>query len=272
MASGARLRQFADKLRAVAFDAELFRALARGRISELGAPLVVMDETTSTNDDALAAARGGALHGATFVAELQTAGRGRRGARWLSAAGKNLTFSVVLRLELPPDRVGSLPLVVGLAVRAAAAQHVALPLGLKWPNDVLAADKKLAGVLVESQIVERRVEALVAGIGINVAERDLPAEIAEIATSIALLGGEVAREALLVEILVELEQRLKTFRADGISALSGELRAHDALRGRRVTIDARVGIARGIGDDGALAIEDERGVRRVVSGVVELLR
>jgi BirA family biotin operon repressor/biotin-[acetyl-CoA-carboxylase] ligase len=256
----------------VGFDVERFRALARERRLPLGAPLVAMTETSSTNDDAMRAARGGALHGATFIAETQHAGRGRRGARWASRPGENLTFSVVLRIALAPDRVAALPLAAGLAVRHAAAERVDSSVLVKWPNDVLARRKKLAGVLVESQIVDRRVEAVVIGIGLNVSMRELPDEIRESATSLALLGArDLCRESLLADVLAALDERVRRFVEAGPAGILGELRAHDALKDRRVVFDGVAGIARGIADDGALLVETDSGTtERVVSGAVEV--
>jgi BirA family transcriptional regulator, biotin operon repressor / biotin---[acetyl-CoA-carboxylase] ligase len=257
-----------------AFDLDRFRSLARDRRIALGAPIVVMDATGSTNDDAMAAARGGAVHGLTIVAERQTAGRGRRGSRWSSPPGDNLTFSVLLRSELPLARVAALPLAVGLAVRDVVQRRVSTHVTVKWPNDVLADDSKLAGILVESQLQAGRVEALVVGIGLNVAMRELPEEIRELATSLALLGAsELGRERLLVELLEALEARVTAYAGGGVAAILPDLRAHDALRGRPVQVDELSGIARGIAEDGALLVEDAGGsLHRILGGGVTLAR
>jgi BirA family transcriptional regulator, biotin operon repressor / biotin---[acetyl-CoA-carboxylase] ligase len=256
------------------FQTERFRALARERRLGLGAPLVVSESTGSTNDDAMSAARGGAVHGATFVAEAQTAGRGRRGSAWLSPPGENLTFSLLLRLQAPPERAAAFPLAVGLAVREVAAERVPVRVEIKWPNDVLAAGRKLAGVLVESQVSGGRLEALVVGIGLNVGSRQLPEEIREIASSLALLGAaRIEREELLVDLLVALERRARDFSRGGLGSMLEDLRMHDALRGRTIEVDGARCIARGITDDGALLVEDSSGaVRGVVSGTVRLLQ
>jgi BirA family biotin operon repressor/biotin-[acetyl-CoA-carboxylase] ligase len=255
------------------FDPQRFSALASARGLALGAPLVVVDVTGSTNDDAFEAARGGAPHGATFVAETQTRGRGRRGRSWSSAPGQGLTFSTLLRPKLEPERMSALTLAVGLAVRDAVATRVAAAVGVKWPNDVVANGKKLAGILVESQLVRGRIAALVVGIGLNVAMREFPPEIGEGATSLLLLGApDLDREPLLCDLLSALDRRLRVHEALGLSALLDELRAHDVLLGRRVRVEATTGIARGIDAAGALLVEDASGgVRPIVSGTVELL-
>src|SRR5690606_34486832 len=145
------------------FDTARFERLRRERSLVLGAPLTHSATTGSTNDDALAAARAGAPHGATFVADHQSAGRGRRGRTWLAPAGECLLFSVVLKLPFELESLPILSLVAGLSTRAALAHHLesqpgrpgamgAPGVGVKWPNDVWVRDAKIAGVLVEAQM------------------------------------------------------------------------------------------------------------------------
>lgn len=254
------------------FDADRFAALTRERGLTLGTPLSIVAETDSTNDDALAAARDGAPHGATFLAEAQRRGRGRRGRAWVSPPGENLLFSIVLRPGLEPERVSALTLVVGLAVREAVSARAGGSVRVKWPNDVVVDDKKLAGILVESQLVSGRIDALVVGIGINVDTQRFPAELTEIATSLAELGCvERERESLLADVLAGLAARLEIHASAGIAGLLEELRGHDALLGRRIRVDPLSGIARGIDATGALLLEDASGIRPIVSGTVELL-
>ncbi|HMJ15980.1 MAG TPA: biotin--[acetyl-CoA-carboxylase] ligase [Polyangiaceae bacterium] len=256
-----------------AFAADRFRELARARNLSLGDPLFALSVTGSTNDDALNAARAGAEHGATFLTDQQTSGRGRRGQRWSSPPGENLTFSVLLRPAFAPERAGPFTLAVGLAIRDVAARCIAAPVGIKWPNDLLVNGRKLAGILVESHIQLGKLSALVVGIGLNVHMRALPPEIAGIATSLALEGAhEIEREHLLCDVLEALAARLASYETLGLSALLPELLAHDALRGRRVRTESASGIARGIEVSGGLLVEDPSGsLVSVVSGGVELL-
>ncbi len=110
----------------------------------------VVAETASTNADVAAAARGGAAEGLVLVAESQTAGRGRLGRTWLAPPRSGLTFSLLLRPTVPPAAWGWLPLLAGVALAEAVAEHTAVPVRLKWPNDLLApGGAKLAGVLAE---------------------------------------------------------------------------------------------------------------------------
>jgi BirA family biotin operon repressor/biotin-[acetyl-CoA-carboxylase] ligase len=255
------------------FDANAFEARRTELGVRLGAPLVAVAETGSTNDDALDAAKRGSPHGAVFVADAQRSGRGRRGSAWSSPPGENLTFSVLLRPTVPPERISAIALVAGLAVRAATAARVSHGVVIKWPNDVLCNDRKLAGILVESRMDGATVDAVVVGIGVNVGMRALPAEIATIATSLALLGdASPDREALLADVLAGFEERLRRFEAAGLSALLPELDAHDALRGRALRVGDLLGEGAGIGEDGALLVRDTQGiVHRITSGAVERL-
>jgi BirA family transcriptional regulator, biotin operon repressor / biotin---[acetyl-CoA-carboxylase] ligase len=254
------------------FDPRRFDDIRHRAGLRLGAPLRAVTETVSTNDDAAEAARQGAPEGALFVAEAQTGGRGRRGHTWVSPPSENLTFSLVLRPSVPPERVSASTLVVGAALRAALAPIVSEPVGIKWPNDVWVRERKLAGILVESQLTGSRVDAVIVGVGLNVAMRALPAEIDAIATSLSLLDArEFGREALLVRILAELEPRLEAFTARGLEAVLHEVRAADTLRDRPVRIGDVTGVGAGIGDDGGLLVRDESGaVRSVTTGTVEL--
>ena len=257
----------------MAFDAERFRANSRETKPELGRPLMYQPVTGSTNDNALLAARSGAPHGSLFVADEQTAGRGRRGNIWLAAPGESLLFSVLLRPQLELAQVSALTLAIGLALRDVIAPRVAAEAQIKWPNDLYVGGKKLAGVLVESQLQGDRLQAVVVGVGLNVATRDFPAEIAARATSLALLGvASLEREPLLHELLAAIAMRVEAYQRAGVAGFLDELNAFDELRGRRVRVDALSGIGRGLDDQGRLLLEDDSGTTHsILSGTVELL-
>lgn len=253
------------------FDVERAREL----LSRRGVPATVewCETTTSTNDDAACAAREGAPHLSVYGADAQAAGRGRRGRTWQSAPGENLTCSIVVRAGLPPARTAPLTLAVGLAVRRAVADRVEQAALVKWPNDVLVSGRKLAGILLESTFDGSPNPVVIAGVGINVAMRDVPRELAETATSLALLGSErLSREELLADLLAEIAPRVRLLAEGGAAALSDELNRVDALRDQRIRIGSVEGVARGIAADGALRIERADGtITRVVSGTVERL-
>jgi BirA family biotin operon repressor/biotin-[acetyl-CoA-carboxylase] ligase len=158
-------------------------------------------------------------------------------------------------------------------VRDVAATRVDVPVLVKWPNDVTARGQKLAGILLESQIEGGRVECVIAGIGLNVAMRDLPPEIEALATSLALLGAtDLEREPILVDVLQSIDRRLRQYEHSGLSELLPDLRRFDALDGRRVRAGAIDGVAAGLSDAGALIVRDEKGVAHdITSGTIELL-
>ena len=262
------------------FDAERFGALSRKLT--LGRPLVATLATGSTNDDALAAARDGAPHGALFVTEEQSRGRGRRGSRWLAAPGEGLLFSLVLRPSLSAERAPLLALLTGLAVHdVVSALLVSASVDrrvlVKWPNDVVIVGdelEKLAGILVESQVRGSALASAVVGVGLNVGRVELPEDLRPRPTSLARLGISVEREELLVKILERIEARLRALEnhAAPFDFLAAELSAVDALRGRNLRVENLCGRGAGIDANGYLCIMDEaRVTHRIASGHVELL-
>jgi BirA family transcriptional regulator, biotin operon repressor / biotin---[acetyl-CoA-carboxylase] ligase len=260
-------------------DLERAAALVAERGTMLGRPLVLLPSATSTNDLALRAARDGAAHGATWVAERQTAGRGRRGRAWVSASGESLLFSVLLRPACPPAGLPPIGLLCGLAVRDAVARAApGVPISIKWPNDVLAAGRKLAGVLVEAVTVGSRVEAVVVGIGINVHTRSFPDELAESATSVGIIvassGAPPDRGVLLADVLQSIDQDLHVVVAKGLGLLRERIAAADVLRGRRVRSDSgEEGLATGVDDEGRLLVRADDGVvQRWAAGEVNLVK
>jgi BirA family biotin operon repressor/biotin-[acetyl-CoA-carboxylase] ligase len=186
-----------------------------------------------------------------------------------------LLFSVVVRVSCVAARLPSLALAAGLAVHQAV--KCAAPraeVGLKWPNDVLAGGRKLAGILVETATGAAGVEAVVVGVGINVHTRAFPAELSERATSVALLSDTPPnRGELLADTLAALDRDLHVVAHRGLGMVRARLDRADVLRGRRVRSDAGVeGIACGIDDDGRLMVLLETGGRaRWSSGEVQIV-
>jgi BirA family biotin operon repressor/biotin-[acetyl-CoA-carboxylase] ligase len=259
------------------FDPERFESLARARSERAlgwGRPLHYARETGSTNDDALEAARAGAESGSVFLADYQTQGRGRRGKIWLAAPGQNLLFSIVLRPQSGSPLVSALTLAVGLGVRQALAARARSPLGVKWPNDVLAAERKLAGILCEGQFEGQRLVAVVIGIGINVHAGELPPELASSSVCLEALvppGAPLEREAILCDVLASVEARATACLERGFADLLPEFAEHDALAGRRVEVSGAspvVGIARGVDAEGRLLVESDGILVPVYSGTV----
>jgi BirA family transcriptional regulator, biotin operon repressor / biotin---[acetyl-CoA-carboxylase] ligase len=255
------------------FDLARFEAERDRRGLGLGRPLVWRDETASTNDDAIDAAKAGAAHGALFGAESQVRGRGRRGGEWFSPPGAGLWFSLVLRPELSAELTPGLALCAGLAVREAVATRAFANVKVKWPNDVLVERQKLAGILVESQVSSGRLTSVVIGVGINVEQREFPERLASIATSLALLEAvDRDRAVLLAEVLQGLEKRLPVLKSQGLRGVAAELRRYDALLGARLRVDGREGVGAGIDNEGRLLLQLAQGAPEPqLSGHVELL-
>ena len=228
--------------------------------------------TGSTNSDALAAARSGAPHGSVFVADEQTAGRGRGGHAWLSAAGDGLYASVVLRLAVPDDRLLLLPLAVGLAAAQAVDEVTGLSVDIRWPNDLLIGPSKVGGILVEAKTKSKGPPHAVAGIGINVHQRAFPADLATPATSLDLAAGRrVSRQALLVALLRALEREAAAV-ADPEQAKRIPARVEAAsswVRGRVVEVhgpQACTGTTAGLDASGFLRVETAGGVVTIQTG------
>jgi BirA family transcriptional regulator, biotin operon repressor / biotin---[acetyl-CoA-carboxylase] ligase len=247
------------------------------------------DSVDSTNRYLLEEARSGAADGVVAVADHQSAGRGRLGRRWEAPAGSNLLMSVLLRPHLPADQRHLASAVVALAAADAVESVLGLPLGIKWPNDLLASDgRKLAGVLAEADgaadpgATGGLAPPIVVGIGINVnwpvADADLPAGLVGLATSLhQQVGHPVDRSEVLEALLQALESR-----AAGLGTASGRISQAADLRARCTTIGAWVkveladswfeGRASDVTPEGHLVVEVEDTCRTVVAGDVVHLR
>ena len=211
----------------------------------------------STNERARTLAAAGAAHGTLVTAAEQSAGRGRQGRRWSAPAGQALLMSLVLRR---PPRL--LPLAAAVAVASVARDDARI----KWPNDVLLDDRKVAGILVEGRPQEGWA---VLGIGLNVAIRldDLPDELRTTATTLGLAPPDVER------VLGRLLEALEGWLGRGERAILEAWRARDALRGRDVRWAGGTGRAAGIDDDGRLLVDVAEGRRTALdAGEVHLLR
>lgn len=242
----------------------LTRALIARGIA-LGRPLSVVATTTSTNDDAKRAGHEGLPNGAAFVADAQTAGRGRLGRTWHSPPAQNLYVSLLLRPTLAPKAAPLLTLAAGLAVRDAIAPLVpSCSVAIKWPNDVYVNGRKVAGILAEAQVTGAA-SFVVIGIGVNVRVREFPPEIAERATSLALSGGQTLdRGEVLVAICACLQMRIEQLESGALATIVSDCARHDALLGRTISIDGQRAVALGLADDGGLRIRRQDGSEGVV--------
>jgi BirA family transcriptional regulator, biotin operon repressor / biotin---[acetyl-CoA-carboxylase] ligase len=236
--------------------------------------VTVVPQTGSTNADLLEQARAGAAEGVVLVAEEQTAGRGRLGRTWSAPAGAALTFSVLLRpSDVPPARLGWLPLLTGVAVATAVRAQAGVPASLKWPNDVLVGERKLAGILAEAHG-----DAVVVGVGLNVTLR--PAELPVPAATSLLIEGAAStdRTSLLAAILTGLAQRYRTWRADpDAPGLRADYLRWSATVGREVRAElpggaVLTGTAADVDDAGRLVLRTPGGLVPVSAGDVVHVR
>lgn len=243
----------------------------------LGRPLRIHAELDSAMDLAHALAERGEGAGACVLTEHQRAGRGRRERRWHDAPGASLMLALILRPDWPPERAGLLALAAGLAFAEAGARQGA-ELALKWPNDVLAGGRKVAGVLTEARLSAGGYRHLILGLGANVhtADGDLPPGLAGRATSLdAVAGRRLSRGDLLADFLAALAERLPALDGELGAPAARRLRADWSARWAHAGRRARDGGGRslrllGLAPDGALRVEGPAGMEPLRAGELEL--
>jgi BirA family biotin operon repressor/biotin-[acetyl-CoA-carboxylase] ligase len=267
-ATGYQLRSVPDLLLP-----EILRPLVRGTIFE--SYLHHFYKIGSTNNAAMAAAAEGEPEGGVFLAEEQTAGRGRGANSWQSPRSTGIYCSVILRPTLPPSDVLALSLAAGLAVQAAVHEiDSRIQVDLKWPNDVLINGKKVCGILTEMNAEATRVRYIVVGIGINVNQasflKDLPATSLRLAT-----GSEWSRVEVVGALLKSLDREYRQL-TDDPDAKEVILRrfaeSSSWVFGKRVRIEengsAFEGTTEGMDPRGFLQVRTPHGVQTVLSGTV----
>jgi len=217
----------------------------------------------STNRWLLDEARAGAPAGLVAVADHQDAGRGRRGRAWDDEPGSSLLVSVLLRPGLRADRLHVITMAAGVAVAEAVEATTGVGPSLKWPNDLVVRDRKLAGLLTEVDLgTGDAAAAVVVGIGCNVTQRSFAGELAESATSCAIESAHagtpvvVTRDGLLDAFLDRLGHRLR-----GIDDVADAYRSRLGTLGRRVRVDLGdatvVGVATDVDETGRLVVETD---------------
>ena len=233
-------------------------------------------ECSSSNDEIMALARQSAdlAHKALCVAHFQTKGRGRQGRSWVNRQGECLMFSLGWTFDKPQYELGSLALVVALACRRAFAD-IGLDVNIKWPNDLVVANDKLAGILIETARVENKTVAVI-GIGINFV---LPKEV-ENATSIQALFQTASKQGVSVKtllnaVLAQLDALLNEYAQDGFASCVGEYNAANRDTDRPVLLlqEGRVvheGVVKGVDAQGALRLLTDNGEKTIVSGEISL--
>jgi BirA family transcriptional regulator, biotin operon repressor / biotin---[acetyl-CoA-carboxylase] ligase len=244
---------------------------ARPHLGRLAPDVFYFHTIGSTNDVAAALAAGGNREGAVVVADTQTSGRGRRGHIWFSPPASGLYVSVVLapgRALVPERAIALVTLSAGVALVDAIEHATGLSAGLKWPNDLYVGRRKLAGILAEGVTSD----TIVLGYGINVGRMSYPPELADRATALEVeLGRAVDRAALFAETLVALARRYDDLLAGRFDAILDDWRARaPGSRGARVSWESRSGlrsgVTAGVDERGALLVQVDDHIERIIAG------
>ena len=251
------------------------------RRGPLGSPVYYFNETGSTNDVAATLAEGGAAEGTLVLASTQTAGRGRLGRQWHSPPDAGLYASLIFRSAA---RAPFLTLAGGVAVAEGIRQATALPVHIKWPNDIVISDRarpsrrrKLAGLLAEASSGADGVLHVVLGIGINIKATAYPPELADKASSLETeLGRPVDAGTVLAQVLASLNRVLTEIEQAGPPSLFTRwLERAPSAYGERIEWDGPDGVQRGVSaglaEDGALLARTAEGLARIVAGEVRWL-
>ena len=253
-----------------------YHSIERGEPGRAGWRIHYFEEIPTTQEVARELAAQGAAEGTVVIAEQQTAGRGRMGRSWHSPAGAGLYTTTILRPVLSIAQVARISIMAGVA--AAEALETAAPglVALKWPNDVWLGGKKAGGILAEA-VTDRdgALTCVLLGIGINVnlAAEEIPVELRDKATSVrAELGRPYNRVELAAALFSRLDSRYMEVVSGGFDSIRAAFGQRFALAGKRIAVadgGAReCGVALGIDEDGALLLDTEGGVRRILAGDV----
>ncbi len=211
-----------------------------------------LSEIDSTNRYLIDEARAGAPTGLVVVADHQTSGRGRLGRTWVAPPGASLLVSLLLRPTVAPDRRHLLVMAAGLAMAEAVEAETGVVAGLKWPNDLLVGERKLAGILAEAAG-----DALVVGIGVNIEWHEVPAELTAIATACNLEGGRPTTPATVLQAFLGRY----TGRLEDLDGSRAAYEARLLTLGRRVRVEqaggVQTGVAIGVDPDGRLRLRTD---------------
>ncbi len=235
-------------------------------------------EISSTNTLAMDLAQKGSADGTVVIAETQAGGKGRLGRTWISPRG-NLYLSVILRPAVPVHKAPLITLMGAVAVAAAIREHLGVPAGIKWPNDILVSGKKVSGLLTEMSAEPDRIRHIVLGIGVNVNMdvAELPPEVRKTSTTLAAVTGKhVDRNRLLKAVLARLDRWYHRF-------LKNEAEVLKAWEGMNVTLGNRVavtgtgarleGLAHSVDAEGRLILKlDDDTLRQVAAGDVTIIK
>lgn len=252
---------------------EILSPLARRKLPDIH----LLDSTASTNSYLMERISGQLASGLVCVAEQQTEGRGRRGRSWVSPFGHNIYFSMYLRFPLAPVELNGISLVAGLAVVHTLEQLGIVDVGLKWPNDILYKDQKLAGLLLEVAGEQSGPSHVVVGIGLNINLAKVDAELIDQpwVDLRSIPGGEsISRNRIIAGLVDNLFEMMGRFEKEGFMSLRTIWRQHDLYDGQPIQLQLGnrqiSGVHRGIDESGALLVETEEGISAYHGGEVSL--
>lgn len=232
----------------------------------------------STNESALRWAENGAPEGAMVIAEKQIGGKGRLGRSWHSPPKTGLWFSLILRPQIPPSRAPSISILSALTLSEVLQQKYKLKSKIKWPNDCLIDNYKVAGILTELSAEPDKVNYVIMGMGINIniPSRDFPASLKSIATSVqAETGEKINRIEFLRNLLNQFEKNYEIFRLKGLKPFHAKIRRHSLMLGKNIKLKLGKKIIQAtafdIDSDGALLAKHRKEILRVTAGEVTIL-
>ncbi len=248
--------------------------------SLIGHKIHFYPEIGSTNDEAFNLAAGGSPEGTVVIADSQTKGKGRLQRAWHSPSGCNIYTSIILRPNLDPDSAPQYSILAGVAVAEIIDNYCPGMVNLKWPNDVLLKGKKVCGILAQMKTSAGRVDFIILGIGININinYNQLPQDIKNTATSLAIeTGRKISRQELIISLYENLAKWYKKLIVDGFSSVKEEWLSMAPMIGKRVQIisgdEVINGKALGIDEQGSLVLltAGDRKIK-ISAGDVRLLK
>ena len=236
-----------------------------------------LEETTSTNAEAMKLAREGYPHGTLVVANHQTGGKGRRGRSWHTPKKTSIAMSLILKPELEAEYASMLTLVQAMAVAKAIEEICGLKPQIKWPNDILVNEKKVCGILTEMEMEGTKISYIIIGTGINVNQDNFPEDISGIATSLKIESDKMQSRENLVKCICGLFDRYfqMFMESKDLSGILEEYNSRLVSVGRRVKVldpkEEFEGEAVGINALGELLVKKESGeVVKVYAGEVSV--
>lgn len=243
-----------------------------------GKKITYKSSVKSTQEIAHSLARDGAAEGSIVLADEQTGGRGRLGRAWQSPAGTGVWMSLILKPNIPLQKAPQLTLLIAVAASKAIERVSGLEAAIKWPNDILINGKKTAGILTELQAEADSIHSVIVGIGMNVNQESehFSDEIAQIATSLAIEGGQTYKRAEVIGVLLqEIETLYHQYLEQGFGVIKLLWEARAFSLGKRITArsvtGSITGYAKGITEEGVLLLEDDTGkVHSIYSADIEI--